>query len=174
MFNFEDAIISTMTWPEFEEKILIDEDDKRFDAKPKRAEKHRINSWNRKRQYKKKLVRRFLSMNPAMDYSNMAGQNCAEAIYINYPHVFNGEYHDHRLEYTLNPYTKIFLSPRGDLRVYHGNISYIHGSYTLANKDKNVQRITNKRIRKADMEDISTVDFSYCKKRYGPWVDDLW
>lgn len=174
MYNFEDAFISTMTSPEYVEKYLLDEEDVCFAVKSKCAEKQREHAWNRKRQHKKKMVRRFLTMNPAMDFSNMAGQNCREAIYINYPHVFDGAYQDHRMEYALNPYTKVFLSPRGDLRVYHGNISYIRGSYTLANKDKSLQRVTNRRIRKAAMEDITATNFSYCKKRYGPWVDDLW
>ena len=174
MVNFENAIISTMTYPEYAEKYLLDEEDVYCTTKPKRAEKLRENAWNRKRHYKKKMVRRFLTMNPAMDFSNMAGQNCRQAIYIHYPNVFDGEYQDPRMEYALNPYTKVFLSPRGDLRVYHGNISYIRGSYTLANKDKSLQRVTNRRIRKASMEDIATTNFSYCKKCYGPWVDDLW
>lgn len=174
MLDFEEAIVSMMDSPEFQEKIVVDMDEKQLENMPMRSEKQRLDPWSRKRKHKKKMVRRFLSMNPAMDYSNMFGQNCRQAIYIHYPRVFDGEYQDHRMEYALNPYTKVFLSPRGDLRVYHGNISYIRGSYTLANKDKSLQRVTNRRIRKASMEDIATTSFSYCKKCYGPWVDDLW
>lgn len=174
MFDFEEALVTMTDSPEFQEKLIADMDERQFADMVMRSEKLRPDSWSRKRMHKKKMVRRFLTMNPAMDFSNMAGQNCRQAIYIHSPRVFDGEYQDHRTEYALNPYTKVFLSPRGDLRVYHGNISYIRGSYTLANKDKTLQRVTNRRIRKAALEDVTATNFSYCKKCYGPWVDDLW
>ena len=172
--EFVKAIDNLDDDPAFIEKCLLDDEGLVLNHTKRNAQKKRDNAWQRKRSYKKKLVRRFLSINPSMDYSDSWGMRCSQAIYLHFPQDDNGEYVDHRMNYCINPYTKVFLSRRGDLRVYHGNISYIRGNFTLANKDKMIQRITNKRIRKASASENTIYTFSYQKKLHGPRVDDLW
>lgn len=95
-------------------------------------------------------------------------QRCASAIYLCYPYVVDGAYQDPQIEYCINPYTKVFLSRRGDLRIYRGNISYINGNFALANKDRSIQRTTNKRIRKEAENEERSQTYSYYKKSLGP------
>lgn len=166
--EFVKAIDSLSDDPAFVEKCLLDDEEQILNRTKRNTQKERDNAWQRNRSYKEKLVRRFLSMNPSMDYSDFRGMRCSQAIYLHFPQDDNGEYVDHRMSYCINPYTKVFLSRRGDLRVYHGNISYIRGSFTLANKDKMIQKITNKRIRKANAGEETICTFSYQKKLYGP------
>ena len=93
-------------------------------------------SWIEKRNYKKKMVRRFLSINPDMDYSKLDGTTCGAAIYLCFPDYNDGDFYDPKMVYSFNPYSRVFLSPRGDLRKYHGAASFCRGSYTLGCKDK--------------------------------------
>lgn len=174
-YEMSDALDDVERNPEFLAKAMMDEDaEPRIPTRKSHSTRERGNAWTRERAHKKKMVRQFLSMNPAMDYSHLYGMRCAEGIYIHWPHISDGEYFDSKTTYCINPYTKIFLSSRGDLRRYRGNISYLRtGSFTLANKDKNVPRLTNKRIRKIPIDD-GIASFSYYKKAFGPRIDDLW
>lgn len=163
---------------EFVQKVNLDEEnfEKISRSKNRAPIKQRESAWVKNYRYKKKIRRKFLSVNPAMNIDELAGMKCSEAIYVNWPTFENGKFHDARLEYCINPYEKIFLSKRGDLRVYHGNIFYHRsGSFTLVNKDAYVAKLTNKRIRNdAISEEESLKHYSFYKKCYGPRVDDLW
>lgn len=134
----------------------------------------RVNSWVRKRNYKKKMIRRFLSINPDMDYSKFCGTSCSPAIYLCIPSFNDGDYYDPKMTYNFNPYEKIFLSPRGDLRKYHGAVYPVRGSYALGHKDKDNAKITNRRIRHQEIDEEMINNHSYNKKVYGPLVDRIW
>ncbi|MDO5435543.1 MAG: hypothetical protein Q4G19_04160 [Clostridia bacterium] len=131
----------------------------------------------RNRAYRNRLRRRFLSMNPAMKTGRTKGMSCVEAIYAFYPEYTENGFFDPRLDYVFNPYEKLYISRRGDIRKYHGNVSYDHryGVFSLAKKDAYVTRLTNRRIRRESIgEGSRPVKLSYYKKLYGPIVDDLW
>ena len=99
--------------------------------KPEHRSTRCLNSWARKRAYKKKLVRQFLSINPAMDFSKFGGTGRGSAIYCWFAGYENGEFYDPRMEYCFNPYYSVYLSRRGDLRKFAGQNSYCRGGYTL-------------------------------------------
>lgn len=133
-------------------------------------------AWIEKRNYKKKMVRRFLSINPDMDYSKLGGTRCSPAIYLCFPDYNDGDFYDPKMIYNFNPHSRIFLSPRGDLRKYHGavSVSPCRGSYALGHKDKAVSKITNRCLRHLATDEEVPRSYSYCKKLYGPMIDDLW
>lgn len=163
---------------EFMQKVNLDEEDfkKIHHRKTCTSVKQRDSAWVRNDRHKKRMRHCFLSINPAMNIDELGGMKCSEAIYLHWPTFEDGKFHDARMEYCLNPYEKIFLSKRGDLRVYHGNVFYHRsGSFTLVNKDPFVSKLTNKRIRNdAISEEESPKHYSFYKKCYGPRVDDLW
>ncbi len=113
-------------------------------------------SWVRKRAHKKKMVRRFLSMNPAYDYSRSSGMRPEPAIWLNSFFVHNNTYYDPMLTYCINPYYHIYLSPRGNLRIYHGAIDFDHGRFAMGHKNLNAKKKTNNILRriKSDEEMI--------------------
>ena len=133
-----------------------------------------MSAWVSKRNHKKKIIRRFLSVNPYMDYSKLCGTGCSPAIYLCIPSYNDGDYYDREMTYNLNPYEKIFLSPHGDLRKYRGTVYPIRGSYALSHKDKDASKITNRLIRKYALDDELICSHSYYKKVYGPLVDRIW
>lgn len=160
--------------PEYLEKIELDEEEVKHMTSPgKRVPKRRDCAWVRKRRYKKKMVRRFLSINPGLDYSALRGDSCSSAIYINYFYCEAGEYSDPNVTYSFNPYTHVFLSRRGDLRVYHGAVNSVRRSYTLMPKDQLAARLTNRRLRHHPIDEDAANRYSYCKKIYS-WADDGW
>lgn len=131
-------------------------------------------SWVKKREYKKKLVCRFLSINPDMDYSKRYGTRCSPAIYLCFPTYNDGDFYDPKMTYSFNPYTRVFLSLRGDLRKYHGAAFPIRGSYALGPKDKDAAKITNRRIRRHALDEDMSRSYSYYKKLYSPLIDEIW
>ena len=131
-------------------------------------------SWVKKRKYKKKLIRRFLTINPDMDYTKLRGMRCSPAIYLCFPDYNNGDFYDPKMTYSFNPYTRVFLSLRGDLRKYHGAAFPSRSSYALGPKDKDAAKITNRRIRRHSLDEDMSSSYSYCKKHYGPLIDEIW
>lgn len=162
--------------PEYLEKMTIDyaDDDGKNAVQKRCGESIHACAWVRNRNYKKKLIRRFLSINPDMDFSKLPGTHCEPAIYLYFPRFENNSYHDPKMNYNFNPYNRIFLSPRGDLRKYHGEVSPCRGCFALGRKEKDASKITNRRIRYLDAFDELPANHSYCKKLYGPMKDDLW
>lgn len=140
----------------------------------KQADARNTCSWIRKHKYKKKMVRRFLSINPDMEISKLNGMRCDPGIYLNTPYYEDGYYYDPRITYSFNPYTRIFLSRRGDLRKYHGAVSYIQGSFALGSKEKDAVKLTNRRIRHHALDEEAINRYSSCKKLYAPMTDNLW
>ena len=153
--------------PAYLEKMAIDADAEPIEnvkSSSKRAVNRDNCSWVKKRKYKKKMVRRFLTINPDMDYSKLYGMRCSSAIYLCLPEYHNGDFYDPKMTYSFNPYTRVFLSLRGDLRKYRGAAFPVRGSYALGSKDKDAARITNRRIRRHALDDeMSSSSYSYCK-----------
>lgn len=79
-----------------------------------------------------------------------------------------------KMTYSFNPYTRVFLSLRGDLRKYHGAAFPSRSSYALRPKDKDAAKITNRRIRRHSLDEDMSSRYSYCKKYYGPLIDEIW
>ena len=128
----------------------------------------RENAWCRKRAYKKKLVRRFLSVNPALDITKLAGAKPTPGVYIAYPYVDeSGKFYDWKHEYSFNPYEKIYLSARGDFRKYHGIVyDCWNGNYSLARKGKRKVKQANRRIRyRCVDEEGYSEKYSFYKKK---------
>ena len=131
-------------------------------------------AWVKKRNYKKKMVRRFLSANPDMDFSAFRGTNCSSGIYLRYFDYNNGDYYDPKMVYSFNIYTRVFLSPRGDLRKYRGDIFPIRMSYALGARNKELSMVTNRRIRHQPIDEETSNNYAYCKKLYSPYIDEIW
>ena len=99
--------------PAYHEKLAIDADIepvRNMMPANKQAFRQIDCSWVKKREYKKKLVRRFLSINPDMDYSKRHGTRCSPAIYLCFPTYNDGDFYDPKMTYSFNPYTRVFLS----------------------------------------------------------------
>lgn len=173
-YDMPGAMIDLESHPAFLEKVAIDDVEQEFPRAMRKTRSKRMNAWVSKRNHKKKLIRRFLSVNPDMDYSKLCGTSCSPAIYLCIPSYNDGDFYDPKMTYNFNPYEKIFLSPRGDLRKYHGAVYPIRGSYALGHKDKDASKITNRRVRKLAHDDEMVYRHSYCKKAYGPLVDRIW
>lgn len=132
------------------------------------------NSWIKKREFKKKMVRRFLTINPGMDYSKLYGDRCVPAIYICTPNYNNGDYYDPRVTYSFNPYTHVFLSRRGDIRKYHGVVSVDRNIYVLSRRDKTVTKAVNRKIRHMSIDEDASVYNAVYKKIYGNFINGIW
>lgn len=172
--EYQNAMEKYESNSDYLEKMALDKKAYLPSAKNHKKAKQRDNSWVRDRAYKKKLVRKFLSINPSMNYSLSPGMRCEYAIYMSYPHTFDGKYVNHRFQYVLNPYTKIFASEHGDLRKCNKGIAYERGNLSIYNIKLNQSKITNRRIRKIPIDDETSYKFSYCKKKFGPYVDNGW
>ena len=160
------------------EKMAIDDCEENTDVALKSRNIRKTCSWIENRNHKKKMIRRFLSMNPAMDFSNNKGTDCINAIVLNTPKYTEDGFYDPRISYNFNTYCNIFLSRRGDLRVYHGASAINRsGIYTLGKKDKeSYQKVTNRRIRhlKVDIDADAPNNYAYFKKAFNPMIDYLW
>lgn len=160
--------------PVFLEKLSADdiEDCKSSAVKPKKY--RNTCSWIEKRDYKKKMIRRFLSINPAMDFSQHGGTWCSPGIYISIGHHDELGFYDPKIYYDFNIYTRIFLSRRGDLRKYHGMIAPIGTCYALGRKDKTIAKIANRKIRYQPIDEDTPLNDSVYKKMYGILVHQIW
>ena len=122
------------------------------------------------------MVRRFLSMNPAMDYSAMKGlYHFNKGIYLNSAcyDLDNASFYDPHVNYCLNPYTRVYLTYRGDLRIMHGDIFRIGTSFALGYTKKKAIKCMNRKLRKAEFFD-GIPSYSFCKKYYCPMIDEIW
>lgn len=176
-FDMPGALDNFESNPIYLEKLAIDAEAelaKNVTTAGKRKSNRSYCSWVKKRNYKKKMVRRFLTINPDMDYSKVEGMRCTPVIWIRHFYYNDGDYYDPKMTYSINPYTRVFLSLRGDLRKYHGLVSYSHYSIALGPKEKDTAKITNRRIRHHALDEEASSNYSYCKKLYGPLVDQTW
>ncbi len=135
----------------------------------KHAEKMRPCAWVRKHEHKKRMRQKYMIMHHQGDSQGEKGMQLRDAIYCvwgitdwrTHGYVY---YHQH-----------LYLSSRGDIRVYHGSITAYPHIYTpvptYSRKYHAVQ--ANRRIRHMkDMEE-SAVSYSWLKKRYTCFDDGL-
>lgn len=176
-YNMPGALDDFERHPAYLEKLAVDADArtvKEGKSVNVKATDRRVCALVKKREYKKKLVRRFLTINPDMDYSKLHGMRCSPAIYLCFPSYNDGDFYDPKMTYSFNPYTKVYLSLRGDIRKYHGAAFPIRSSYALGPKDRDAAKITNRRIRRHAFDEETPRSYSYCKKLYGPLIDEIW
>ncbi len=155
--------------PAFAEKMELDNREDDSVTVPSKGRNMRTtSSYVEKRLNKKKLVRRFLSMNPAMDFSINKGTDCINADVLTNPEYKEDGFYDPWKNYNFNTYCNIFISRRGDLRVYHGTAKrYRSGIYIIETRDRESQKVTNRRIRHLliDVDDsVSANSYAYFKK----------
>ncbi len=156
-------------------KMEQDECKQKEDKNPVlRTGSNRPCSWIRKRAHKKKMVRKFLSMNPAYDYSNSTGMSTEPAIWLNSFLVDNNTCYDPMLTYCINPYYHVYLSTRGNLRIYHGSIAFEHGRFAMGHKNRNAKKKTNKILRRINSDEDMIHSSSVCKKLGKIPKDFIW
>lgn len=176
-YDMPGALDDFESHPAYLEKLAVDADVEGTTdtiSANKKAKDRSVCSWVKKRKHKKKMVRRFLTINPDMDYAKLYGMRCSPAIYLCVSSYNEGDYYDPKITYSFNPYTRVFLSLRGDLWKYHGAAFPIRSSYALGSKDRDASKITNRRIRHHALDDETVRSYSYCKKLYGPLIDEIW
>ncbi len=159
----------------FLEKYALDEELPSSLTAKKVTKKARDCSWARKRKHKKKLYRKFLSGNPDLNIPSLNGMRACGAIYLNSSTFYEGYgFYDSRQNYDFNCTNNIYLSQRGDLRIFHGlSFPVASGSFALSKKDKNVVKITNRRIRQNCKNEDDLSSFSRLKKLYQPYDQEM-
>lgn len=175
-FEMPGALEGVENNPEF--LMKADEQDEKTTINLKKTYefKHRTCAWVRKRYYKKKIIRRFLSMNPAMDFSKKNGViHEIHGIYLNFAcyDERNGEFNDPHVNYCINPYTRVYLSNRGNLRIMHGDLFRIRTSFAIGNTKKDAIKCMNRRLRRADFSEYIP-SYRFCKRYYCPRNDEIW
>lgn len=150
--------------PLYLEKIMMD-DEEGFSDEPKRVfSPNRESARNRTRKHKKNLMRRFLSQKPTMDLTKVFGCRPESGWYIAM------DIHD---DYSINPITHVYLSPRGDVRVLHGAIPmHCNRVFQLSSRKeiKALAKVTNRKIRHAKINEDTPLQYSFYKKQ----VEKLW
>lgn len=148
---------------EFFEKIN-EEDCERYELVNKPF-KSRDNSWVRKRIYRKKMVRNFLFLNPSMKLNEVDPLHSINGVYIKALST-NGD------EYNINHVSHIYISPRGKnhLEVFRGALEWGRTGrvFGIGCKNRDIGKITNRRIRHMKTETEIGMKHSYCKKKFAP------
>lgn len=175
-YEMEGALDGFENDPDYLEKVTEYDEKTIGNFNNKKPVKTRNCAWIRNRSYKKKIVRRFLSMNPAMDYSTMKGIcHIHNGIYLNYA-CYNHDdssFYDPHVNYCLNPYSRIYLTHRGNLRMMHGDLFRIRTSFALGYTKKVAIKCMNRRLRKTEFTE-GIPSYSFCKKYYCPMIDEIW
>ena len=118
------------------------------------------NKWQRKKDYKDKLKRRFLSINPGMDIQGLRGCTATRADVL--------LTHSDDREISFNPYVNLFVSKRGDIRKYHGKIRIKSRYYyeTCGYEDRYGIRLVQRRIRRELINEDTSLSMSYLRKKF--------
>lgn len=161
--------------PEFSEKIFIDmeEETNDWDYVFHQSSTQRPNGWQRKREYKKKLFRRFLSLNPSLNIADVLGSRQGRGPhYVRFEEPF-----DPRSKYTLNLYERLYLSPAGDIRVCKRRIIHHGGckAYRLRQSDLPfAKQYTSRRIRSKVIPDDARAPSgrAYYRKQNSMLIDN--
>lgn len=156
--------------PAFIEKKVLDETSLQESSAAlafKRTPKE--NSWVKKRNFKKKMFRQFLSINPDLNFSLINGIRLSPSIFLCFSDFdADGRFKDYKMEYNFNPYTRVYLTPSGYLRKYHGTVEIGTGIYDLDNTNKFASKVTNRRLRQHATDEEYSCNYSYYKKVFGP------
>lgn len=128
------------------------------------------NSWVKKDIYRKKMKRKFYSMNPGMDKKGIIPLRNLNCIWIDTDKATNGGL------YNINPVNHIYLTPRGHYEQFRGSYERCTAGivFGLGTKDRTVGALTNRRIRRIRInEDDSILKHSEYKKLLGPMGYDV-
>lgn len=97
--------------PEYLEKMDVDLQEENLrgktaqNAHPRMA---RENAWYRKREFKKRMIRQFLSVDPTSSIDRENGNRASRGIYLASEKI--------TVNYWINVYTRTYVSPKGDVR----------------------------------------------------------
>lgn len=147
----------------FYEKIYEKDDNTEYRMANKHV-KARDNSWVKKRSYRKKMVRNFLSLKPSMKIEDLHPLYSKNAIYINNHISTDGG------AYNINHVSHLYITPRGHLQKFRGVLEWGHDGvvFGVGCKDRNISRITNRRIQRMKSEIDMSMKYSYYKKTFAP------
>ena len=172
--EMELALLEMTSHPEFIDKTLFDELYANEFVDSIHQNNHRLLSgWYRKRMYRKKLVRRFLSCNPDLIISDIPGTRMRNAVVVC---DFKDEPFNPRHDYCINVYQKLYISSAGDIRpckkrlIHHGGCK-LFGIFS--NDIPDAKKYTNRCIRSKAirMEDSIPSSPSYYKKKYSRLIN---
>ena len=130
----------------------------------------------RNHQFTHKQWRRFLSYYPPLDVNKVYRLDGHIAIYIGASHYDEetDSYYYWHMNYSLNFYNHLFISPRGDLRVLRGKIEvFRHDSVFATGRPsliKSMRRRTNRFIRHMPLSENDSNSWNYYRKRF---IEDL-
>ena len=122
--------------------------------------KQEKNKWQRKKDYKDKLKRKFLSINPGMDTGSLEGCTGARAdVLIT---------HSDDRNISFNPYAKLYISKRGVIKKYQGKIRIKSRYYyeTCGHEKRYGMRLVQRRIRRELINEDTSLSMSFLKKKY--------
>lgn len=150
--------------PLFIEKLSIDSN---VPEKPQSTIRHKKASRNigrvRRSKYKYKLLKRFLTIDPAMDYSKLKGTRCESAVNWHIKYWLDKDTKDHMI-CEFNPYNKTFISKRGDVRRYYGKIEEVRKNRFNTNcKCRKVKKLKHRKIRHFAVDADGGLSYAYVK-----------
>lgn len=172
--EMEIALLEMDSHPEFIGKNLIEETNAKGPVVVHQNSHPRLSGWYRKRLYRKKLIRRFLSANPALNISEMPGASMKRA---SVSCDFKGGPFNPRHDYSINLHEKLYIATGGEIRASKKRIVH-HGGWKLfgisANTIPDAKKYTNSRIRSKAirMDDIIPSYPSYYRKKYSRLIDN--
>lgn len=180
--NFDEemelALLEMNMNPAFLEKMMDDHADDAYSSSTSHASHQhthqRSTGWWRKRLYRKKLLRRFLRLNPALKPSEMCGTHPHRAVYIC---SFKDAQYNPRHIYNINLYEKLYISPSGDIRLCKKRIVH-HGGYDCyligVNDVPDAKNFTNRRIRSKMIreDDYASRSHALYKKQYSRMINN--
>ncbi len=122
--------------------------------------KYGKNKWQKKKDYKDKLKRRFLCINPGMGIQDLGGCTATRAdVFLT---------HSDDREISFNPYAKLFVSKRGYIRKYQGKIKIKSRYYyeICGHEDRYVMRLVQRRIRRESINEETSLSMSFLRKKF--------
>ena len=144
----------------------VNEDEEIYEEKRAKRDcrKLRDNAWTRKRAYRKKMVREFLSLNPGMKIEYIHPLRSLNAIFIDDEISTNGGL------YNINHVSHVYITPRGHFEIFRGKLEWgFNGRiFGMGCKDRDAAAIINRRIRHMAMDDECNMKYSDCKKKFAP------
>lgn len=158
---------------EYVEKIYQDDkSDSSVMIKDCHQKRNRENSWIRKKRYRKKLIKRFLSVKPDMTSEECYPmESTGNVVYLNPEAAINGGC------YCLNHVNHLYMTRRGFTEQFRGRVEWWYGGtiYGIERKNHDIGKITNRRIRheKIDVENGEVLRYSTYKKKYAPKLVDV-
>jgi len=167
---FEESMKSQYLINEFNKKVY-EKDDLKIVNRSKTVKKNVRNSWISKRLYRKKVIRKFLLLNPSMKIKEIEPLNSVNnVIWLDKDAFTNGK------KYNINHVNHMFLNKRGHIEVFTGRLEWCPngGCFGMEPKNKKIGHITNRRIRYLRTDANSErMNYIYYKKNFSPKIMDI-